>query len=249
MTDMTAQLTSANAASIASAAQNMKLQQTQLMNQMNQMINSANLSCAKGTDCYKNQQITNALNEYNASVLTEKNAPKKTDAALQNYLVISKGQNGANQALMSRYKQNGEDEKAKLTQQFDDWYKNLSNKIDVIAQQAETGTTLQTSNKLATERLNAIAVQNDDTTNELNLLERKTHYAAQQVKAINGIEYYVKLVYWLAFLTWIGCVIYDRTMTMKTGGLFVLFTVFILLQNRIMNALGFLIPTDVQMKW
>jgi hypothetical protein len=48
------------------------------------MINSAELSCAKGTDCYKQQQITNALNDYNAAVLTEKNAPEKVDTALQN---------------------------------------------------------------------------------------------------------------------------------------------------------------------
>jgi hypothetical protein len=235
--------------SIAAAAQTMKLQQAQLMNQMNQMISSADLSCAKGTDCYTQLQITNAQNEYNAAVLNEKNAPKKADVALQNYLVLSKGQNGANEALKSRYTQNGEEEKAKLTQQFEDWYKTTSNKIDIISQQAETGATLQTSNKLTTNSLNAIATQNDDATNELNLLERKTHYTAQQVKTINGIEYYVKLVYWLAFLTWIGCVIYDRTMTMKTGGLFVVFTLFILLQNRIMNAIGFLIPTDVHMKW
>jgi len=235
--------------SITAAAQTMKLQQAQLMNQMNQMINSADLSCAKGTDCYKQLQITNAQNEYNAAVLNEKNAPKQADIAFQNYLVLSKGQNGANEALKSRYTQNGEEEKAKLTQQFEDWYKTTSNKIDIISQQAETGATLQTSNKLTTNSLNALAAQNDDTTNELNLLERKTHYAAQQVKTINGIEFYVKLVYWLAFLTWIGCVVYDRTMTKKTGALFVLFTVFILLQNRIMNALSFLIPTDVQMKW
>ena len=236
-------------ASLATAAQNMKLQQAQLMNQMSQMINSANLSCAKGTDCYKQQQITNALNDYNAAVLTEKNAPKKVDTALQNYLVMSKGQNGANEALKSRYTQNGEEEKAKLTQKFEDWYKNMSNKLEIIAQHEETSVTLQTSNELTTDGLNALAVQNSDATNELNLLERKMHYTAQQVKTINGIEYYVKLVYWLAYLTWIGCVIYDRTFTMRTGGLFVVFTLFILLQNRIMNAISFLIPTDVHMKW
>jgi hypothetical protein len=36
---------------------------------------------------------------------------------------------------------------------------------------------------------------------------------------------------------------------MKTGGLFVLFTLFILLQNRIMNLVGFMIPADVNVKW
>jgi len=228
--------TAATAASIASSSQNAQLQQMQLLNQMTQIINNANLSCAKGTDCYKNQQITDARNAYNAAVITKNNAPKTVDTALKTYLVASKGQNGANQELMSRYEKNGEDEKAKLTQQFDDWFNDMTKKIDTVSQNAQTSTTLFTSNKIATNQLNAIAQQADDATNELNLLERKTHYTAQNVKMINGIEHYFKLLYWLAFLTWVACIIYERAFTMKTAGLFVLFTTLILMQNWIMNA-------------
>ena len=71
---------------------------------MTQIINNANLSCAKGTDCYKNQQIADARNAYNAAVITEKTAPKTVDAALKTFLVASKGQNGANQELMATLK-------------------------------------------------------------------------------------------------------------------------------------------------
>lgn len=222
--------------SVASSSQTMQFQQMQLMDQMTQMINNANLSCARGTDCYNKQKITDARNEYNAAVIAKKNAPKTVDTALQNYLVASKGQNGANQALMSRYEQNGEAEKAKLTQQFDDWFNDMTKKISTMAQNEQTIATLNTSNHLAIQGLHAIAQQHDDATNELNLLERKTHYAAQDVTMINGIEYYVKLVYWLSFLTWGACIIYERTFTVKTAGLFVLFTTLILMQNWIMNA-------------
>ena len=31
-------------------------------------------------------------------------------------------------------------------------------------------------------------------------------------------------LYWLAFLTWGICILHERRFTMKTGGLFVLFT-------------------------
>jgi glucan-binding YG repeat protein len=235
MTDPTAVAT---AASVAASSQNMQIQQQQLLSQMTQMINSANLSCAKGTDCYKKQQITDAQNEYNAAVIKEKNAPKVVDTTLKTFLVASKGQNGANQALMSRYEKNGDAEKAKLTQQFDDWFNDMTKKIDTTSQHAQTSTTMLTSNKLATTQLKEIAVQNDDTTNELNLLERKTHYTAQNVKMINGIEYYFKLLYWLAFLTWLACIIYERAFTMKTAGLFVLFTVIILMQNLIIDTVS-----------
>jgi hypothetical protein len=228
--------TAATAASIASSSQNAQLQQMQLLNQMTQIINNANLSCAKGTDCYKNQQITDARNAYNAAVITKNNAPKTVDTALKTYLVASKGQNGANQELMSRYEKNGDTEKAKLTQQFDDWYNDMTKKIDTVSQHAQTSATLFTSNKLANDTLNKIAQRDDDATNELNLLERKTHYTAQNVKMINGIEHYFKLLYWLAFLTWFACIIYERAFTMKTAGLFVLFTTLILMQNWIMNS-------------
>jgi hypothetical protein len=36
---------------------------------------------------------------------------------------------------------------------------------------------------------------------------------------------------------------------MKTGGLFVLFTLVILLQNPIMDSISFMIPADVLVKW
>lgn len=233
MNDSTA---AATAASIASSSQNMQFQQMQMMDQMTQIINSANLSCAKGTDCYKNQQITDAQNAYNAAVITEKNAPENVDTALKTFLVASNGQNGANQVLMSRYEKNGDAEKAKLTQQFDDWFNNMTKKIDTVSQHAQTSATLFASNKFANDALNKIAQRDDDATNELNLLERKTHYTAQNVKMINGIEHYFKLLYWLAFLTWFACIIYERAFTLKTGVLFVLFTVIILMQNWIMDA-------------
>jgi hypothetical protein len=231
MTDL-----SATASSISGSSQNVQYQQMQALNQMTQMINNANMMCAKGTDCYKQQQITDAQNQYNAAVITEKNAPQTVETARKNFLVASKGPNAANQELMARYEKNGEDEKAKLVQQFDDWFNDMTKKIDTGSQHAQTNATLQTSNRNTTNQLDAIAQQTDDEINKLNLLERKTYYAEQDVKMINGIEYYVKLVYWLAFLTWGACIIYERDFTMKTAGLFVLFTVIVLMQNRIMDA-------------
>lgn len=232
MTDPTA------IASIVASSQSAQLQQQQLLSQMTQVINDANLSCAKGTECYKNQQITDARNAYNAAVIKEKNAPKLVDTTLKTFLVASKGQNGAKKDLMSRYEKNGDAEKAKQTQQFDDWFDDMTKKINTNSQHAQTSTTLLTSNKLATTQLKEIAAQNDDTTNELNLLERKTYYTAQNVKMINGIEYYFKLTYWLAFLTWMACIIYERTFTMKTAGLFVMFTIIILMQNWIIDTVS-----------
>lgn len=234
---------------IAANSQNMQYQQMQLMNQLTQVINNANLACAKGTNCYKNQQVTNARNEYQAALLTEKNAPSVVEDKFKNYLVASKGQSGANQALKARYEKNGEQEKDKMTQQFDNWFNDMSNKIRVNQQHAETAKTLSETNARLESNLDELAQNDDDATNELNLLERKTHYAAQDVKLVNSIEYYIKLIYWLAFLTWIMCIIYDRTFTMKSGILFVIFTSFILLQNRIMDVIGRIIPTDVNVKW
>lgn len=236
MTDLTA-----NPATVAASSQNVQYQQMQALNQMTQMINNANMLCAKGTDCYKQQQITDARNKYNAAVITEKNAPQTVETARKNYLVASKGPNAANEELMTRYEKNGDAEKSKLTQQFDDWFNGMTKQIDTVSQHTQTNATLQTSNSNATNQLNAIAQQTDDEINKLNLLERKTHYAAQDVKMINGIEYYVKLVYWLAFLTWGACIIYERDFTMKTAGLFVLFTVIVLMQNRIMGAAAALV--------
>jgi hypothetical protein len=231
MTDMTA-----NPATVAASSQNVQFQQMQVLNQMTQMINSANMACAKGTDCYNQQQITDAQNRYTAALITEKNAPQTVETARKNFLVASKGPTAANQELMSRYEQNGEAEKAKLTQQFDDWFNDMMNKNETLTQHAQTTATLQTSNRIAMGNLNNIAQNDDDATNALNLLERKTHFLAQYVELFHRIEYYVKLVYWLAFLTWGACIIYDRRFTMKTAGLFVLFTVIVLMQNRIMNA-------------
>jgi len=227
--------TPATAASIASSSQAAQQQQMQLMSQMTQMINGANLSCAKGTDCYKNQQITDARNNYNAAVITQKQAPQTVDTALKNYLVASKGQNGANKELMSRYTKNGEDERDKITQQFKEWADDMTGKNATLSQNTETIQTMTASNHLANHRLSTITNETDDAINKLNLMERKMHFTGQVIKAINGIEYYIKLVYWLAFLTWIACVIYDRVFTMKTAVLFVVFTVIALLQDQIMN--------------
>jgi hypothetical protein len=236
MTDMTA-----NPATVAASSQNVQFQQMQVLNQMTQMINSANMACAKGTDCYNQQQITDAQNRYTAALITEKNAPQTVETARKNFLVASKGPTAANQELMSRYEQSGEAEKAKLTQQFDDWFNDMMNKNETLTQHAQTTATLQTSNRIAMGNLNNIAQNDDDATNALNLLERKTHFLAQYVELFHRIEYYVKLVYWLAFLTWGACIIYDRRFTLKTAGLFVLFTVIVLMQNRIMDAASALV--------
>jgi len=244
MTDMTT-----NPATVAASSQNVQFQQMQLMDQMTQMINTANMACAKGTDCYNQQQITDAQNRYAAARITQKTAPQTVETARKNFLVASKGSVVANQELMRSYEKNGEAEKAKMTQQFDDWFNDMMNKNDTLTQHAQTTATLQTSNRIAMGNLNNIAQNDDDANNTLNLLERKTHYLGQDVKLINNIEYYVKLVYWLAFLTWIACILYERRFTMKTGGLFVLFTLFILLQNRAMNLISFIMPTDVNVRW
>jgi hypothetical protein len=226
-----------------SASQAAQLQQMQLMAQITQTINNANVSCAKGTDCYKNQQITDTRNNYNAAVITEKQAPQTVDTALKNYLVASKGQNGANKELMIRYTKNGEDEKTQMTKQFDDWFDDMGKKIDMLSQHTTTIDTLTSSIQIASNRLAQIADEADDEKNQMNLSERKMHFTGQVIKAINGIEYYIKLVYWLAFLTWIACVIYDRVFTMKTAGLFVVFTVIALLQDQIMGAVSALVST------
>jgi hypothetical protein len=225
-----------NDTTAAASSQNVQFQQMQLMDQATQMINNANMLCAKGTDCYKQQQITDAQNKYTAALITAKKAPETVEAARKNFLVASKGQTVANQELMRRYEKNGEAEKAKLTQQFDEWFNDMTNKMNTGSMHAETITALQTSNDTANHFLSNLKNQADDTTNELNLLERKTHYLGQNIKMINGIEYYVKLVYWLAFLTWMACILYDRAFTMKTAALFVLFTCIIFAQNWIMNA-------------
>jgi len=240
---MNANATPANADSIAASSQAAQLQQMQLMAQMTQTINNANLSCAKGTDCYKNQQITDARNNYNAAVITQKQAPQTVDTARKNYLVASKGQNGANQELMSGYTKNGEDEKTQMTKQFDDWFDDMTDKLNMLSQHTTTIDTLTTSIKLSGDRSAQIADEVDDEKNQMNLSERKIHFTGQVIKAINGIEYYIKLVYWLAFLTWIACVIYDRAFTMKTAGLFVVFTVIALLQDQIMGAVSALVST------
>lgn len=229
--------------SAAASSQAAQLQQMQLMAQMTQTINNANLACAKGTDCYKNQQITDARNKYNAAVITQKQAPQTVDTALKNYLVASKGQNEANKELMSRYTKNGEDEKKQMTKQFNDWVKDMTGKLDMLSQTTSTIDTLKTSIEIASDRSAQIAYEADDEKNQMNLSERKIHFTGQVIKAINGIEYYVKLVYWLAFLTWIACVIYDRALTMKTAVLFVVFTVIALLQDQIMDAASALIST------
>ena len=216
---------------------------------MTKIIDNANAACAKGTECYKKQQVMDAQSNYRAALMAEKKAPAMVETARRDYLVAAKGSAGADQAMKMRYQKNGEEETAKMTQQFDDWYKEMAGKLESNANQVASMQTLTETNATLSSTLNEIAQNNDDATNELNLLERKTHYMAQDVKLIDGIEYYVKLVYWLAFLTWMACILYDRRFTMKTGGLFVLFTLFILLQNRAMNLISFIMPTDVNVRW
>jgi hypothetical protein len=144
---------------------------------------------------------------------------------------------------MIRYTKNGEDEKKQMTKQFNDWVKDMTGKLDMLSQTTSTIDTLKTSIEIASDRSAQIADEADDEKNQMNLSERKIHFTGQVIKAINGIEYYVKLVYWLAFLTWIACVIYDRALTMKTAVLFVVFTVIALLQDQIMDAASALIST------
>jgi hypothetical protein len=229
--------------------QNMQYQQMQLLGQMTQVINNANAACGKGTECYKKQQVMDAQSNYRAALLTEKKAPEMVESARRDYLVAAKGSAGANQALRARYQKNGEEEKAKLAKEFDDWHDDMSRKLESNTTHVASMKTLTETNATLDHNVNHIAQSDDDATNELNLLERKTHYMSQDVKLINGVEYYVKLVYWLAFLTWLACILYERRFTMKTGGLFVLFTLFILLQNRAMNLISFIMPTDVNVRW
>lgn len=233
----------------AANSQNMQYQQMQLMQNLTQIINNANNACAKGTDCYKNQQIMDAKNRYDAAVITEKNAPKMVEDSRKDYLIAAKGQSGANEVLKQQYQQMGEQEKAKLTQQFDQWQNDVSNKISSVTNDVASIQTLSTTNARLESILDTVNQQDDDATNALNLLERKIHYAAQDVSLINNVEYYIKLLYWLVFLTWTACIIYERRFTMKTGTLFVLFTIFILAQNYIMDRISFIIPADVRVKW
>jgi hypothetical protein len=233
--------TPANADSIAASSQAAQLQQMQLMAQMTQTINNANLACAKGTDCYKNQQITDARNNYNAAVITQKQAPQTVETARKNYLVASKGTAGANDVLVKSYTQDGKNEENKMKKQFEKWFQDMEGKIDTISQHATTIDTLASSIQIASDRIEQNADDADDKKNQMNLSERKIHFTGQVIKTINGIEYYVKLVYWLAFLTWIACVIYDRVFTMKTAGLFVVFTVIALMQDQIMGAASALV--------
>ncbi len=233
----------------AATAQNMQYQQMQLLSQMTQIIDNANAACGKGTECYKKQKIMDAQSNYRAALMAEKKAPELVETARRDYLVAAKGSAGADQVLKMRYEKNGEEEKMKLTQQFDDWHKDMSGKLESNANKVASIQTLTETNATLKSTLNEIAQNDDDATNELNLLERKTHYMTQDVKLINKVEYYVKLVYWLVFLTWIACILYDRRFTMKTGGLFVLFTLFIFFQNHVMNWISFIMPTDVNVRW
>ena len=151
--------------------------------------------------------------------------------------------------MKSRYESNGQEEKAKTAQQFDAFFNDMSAAVKSVAVDEAAIRTSGISNSALQTTLNDIAQQDDDASNALNLLIRKIDYASQDITTIHRVEYYIKLVYWLAFLTWCACVLYERRFTMKTGGLFVLFTLFILLQNRAMNLVSFIIPADVNVKW
>jgi hypothetical protein len=233
---------------VAANSQNID-QQMQVLGQLTGFINNANAACAAGTECYNQQRITDTKNAYDAAVINERTAPENVEVARKNYLVATKGQTAANESLKSRYQQNGEQEKDNAAQQFDDFYNGMSAAVKSAGvDNASIRTSIRTNTELNSV-LNQITDQDDDASNAFNLLIRKIDYASQDITTIHRVEYYIKLVYWLAFLTWCACVLYERRFTMKTGGLFVLFTLFILLQNRIMNLIGFVIPADVNVKW
>ena len=230
-------------------SQNMQYQQMQLMDQMTSAINTANAACARGTECYNQQQIIDSKNAYDAAVITQRNAPEMVEVAHKKYLVATKGEIAANEALKLRYQQNGEQEKASMTKQFNTFYNDMSATLKSVAVDDASIQTSRVSNAALQNNLNDIVQQDDDASNALNLLIRKIDYASQDISVMHKVEHYMKLVYWLAFITWCVCILYERRFTMKTGGLFVLFTLFILLQNRIMNLIGFIIPADVNVKW
>lgn len=237
---------------MAATAKSMQTQQMQLMNNMNQMMANADM-CGPGTDCHKNQQIMDAKSAYDAAIITEQSAPKKVDVAYKNYLVAAQGESGANQVLLSRYTQNGADEKVKQVQQMDAWIADMTEKINTSAGYAQTIQTLGTNIKTTETTLEKTIAAKRNATDVLNLLERKIHYTNQQVEVINNVEYYVKLVCWLAFMTWGFCVIYTRAFTLKTAGLFVLFTTIVLMQTWIMDGiiyfLKFIIPNNTYLTW
>ena len=233
---------------VAANSQNID-QQMQVLGQLTGFINNANAACAAGTECYNQQRITDTKNAYDAAVINERTAPENVEVARKNYLVATKGQTAANESLKSRYQQNGEQEKDNAAQQFDDFYNGMSAAVKSAGvDNASIRTSIRTNTELNSV-LNQITDQDDDASNAFNLLIRKIEYASQDIATIHRVEYYIKLVYWLVFLTWCACILYERRFTMKTGGLFVLFTLFILLQNRIMNLIGFVIPADVNVKW
>jgi len=242
-----------DADSIAAASKSMQLQQAQLMDQMNQIMNDSNLTCGPGTACYNDQQITNARNAYNAAVITEKTAPKNVDTTFKNYLVAYQGQTQADETLLKRYIANGKIEKANYTDQVDGWIKNMTNKINTNSGYAATINSLGKSNNAIKTVLDQGNIANANATNTMNVLERKIYYTNQQVAVVNSVEYYVKLLYWLAFMTWGFCVIYTRAFTLKTAGMFVLFTVIILMQHLIMDGiiycLKFIIPNNTYLTW
>lgn len=242
-----------DAASIAATSKSMQIQQAQLMAQMKEIMNNSDLTCGPGTACYNDQQITNARNAFNAAVITEKNAPKNVDAAFKAYLVAYQGQTKADETLLNRYISNGETEKSNYTAQVKGWIKNMTNKINTNDGYSDTINSLTNSNNAIKNVLDQGSMANTNATNAMNVLERKIHYTNQQVAVVNGVEYYVKLIYWLAFMTWGFCVIYTRAFTLKTAGMFVLFTVIILMQHLIMDGiiycLKFIIPNNTYLTW
>ena len=136
-----------------------------------------------------------------------------------------------------------------ITQTFNVWTGSASGKVDDLAIVKTFVKTYTDTNYQAQQTLAKIIDDDNNATNELGLMVRKIHFTSQDVALINQVEHYIKLLYWLAFLTWGICILYERRFTMKTGGLFVLFTMFILLQNRIMDSISFMIPADVLVKW
>ena len=136
---------------------------------------------------------------------------------------------------------------------MDAWSADMTEKINTNSGYEQTIQTLGTNINTTKTTLNQKIAAINNATDVLNLLERKIHYTNQQVEVINSVEHYVKLVCWLAFMTWGLCVVYTRAFTLKTAGLFVLFTTIILMQTWIMDGiiyfLKFFIPTNTYLTW
>ena len=85
MNEETQSAQTAQTAQSTQSIQKMQHQQMQLLGQMTQVINTANAACGKGTECYNQQQIREAQDNYRAALLTEKKAPAMVETARRDY--------------------------------------------------------------------------------------------------------------------------------------------------------------------